>query len=121
MVMFMEKIKIKAIITTNDETIQENTNGTFIGGIISYQESDKTYVYLDITKNELIRENDNLFMKFGFIENRRSNGIIHIKDLNKEVDLEIETQKIINEENTYYVEYKIDENKFIYKLTYEEE
>ncbi len=121
MVMFMDKIKIKAIITTNDETIQENTFGSFVSGIISYKESDNTCVYLDITKNELIRENDNLFMKYGFIENRRSNGMLHIKDLNKEVEVEIETQKIINQENTYYVEYKIDENKFIYKLTYEEE
>jgi hypothetical protein len=113
--------KIKVIITTNDETIQENTFGSFINGIISYKESDNTYVYLDTTKNELIRENDNLFMKYGFIENRRSNGMIHVKDLNKEIEIEIETEKIINEENIYYVEYKIDENKFIYKLIYEEE
>ena len=119
MVMFM--YKIKAIITTNNETIQENTIGSFINGIISYKESDDTCVYLDITKNELIRENDNLFMKYGFIENRRSKGKLHIKDLNKEVELEIETKKIINQEKTYYVEYKIDENEFIYKLTYEEE
>ena len=119
MVIFM--YKIKAIIKTNNESNQENTFGSFVNGIISYKESDNTCVYIDITKDELIRENDNLFMKYGFIENRRSYGSLHIKDLNKEVEIEIDTKKIIKENNKYYVEYKIDDNEFVYELTYEEE
>lgn len=117
--MFMYKIKV--IITTEEEKIQENVVGSFINDIISYQENNNTYVYLDINKNELIRENDQMLMKYVFNENRRSKGIINIKDINKDLELEIETKKLIKKDNYYYVEYKIEENKFIYELSYTEE
>lgn len=113
--------KIKAIITTNDQKIKENVIGSFINGIISYQENSKTDVYLDINKNELIRENEQMLMKYIFDENRRSKGLINIKDINKELEVDIETLKLNKKDNYYYIEYKIEEDKFIYELTYTEE
>lgn len=113
--------KIKAIITTETEKIQENVIGSFIDGIISYQEDSKTDVYLDINKNELIRENEQMLMKYIFDENRRTKGLINIKDINKELEVEIETLKLNKKDNYYYVEYKIEDNTFIYELSYTEE
>ena len=113
--------KIKAIITTNDQPIKENVIGSFINGIISYQEENKTDVYLDINKNELIRENEQILMKYIFDENRRSKGTINIKDINRNLEIDIETLLLNKKDNYYYVEYKIEENKFIYELLYTEE
>ena len=119
--MIMNKINIKTTITIDEEKIQDNVSGSFINGIISYQEKDGTYVYLDINKDELIRENDELVMKYIFNKNRRSIGNVFIKDINKNLELEIETKNIKKQEHNYYVEYKIEENKFIYELLYTEE
>ena len=113
--------KVKAIIQTNETKIQENSLGSFVNGIISYQENDNTYAYLDINNNQLIRENEQMLMKYTFNENRRSKGIVTIKDLNKELELDIETINLNKKDNYYYVEYKIEEDKFIYELTYTEE
>ena len=113
--------KFKVIITTEEETIQKEAIGSFLNGVISYQENNNTYVYLDINKDELIRENDQILMKYAFKENRRSKGLITIKEMNKELDIDIETTSLIKKDNYYYIEYKIEENKFIYELSYTEE
>ena len=113
--------KIKAIIVTEDEKIEEIVKGTFIDDIISYQETNNTNVYLDINKNELIRENKEILMKYIFIKNRRSKGTIFIKEMNKKLEVEIETDELIKKDNYYYIKYKIEENKFEYEVSYTEE
>ena len=112
--MFM--YKIKAIITTNNETIQENTIGSFINGIISYKESDDTCVYLDITKNELIRENDSLKMHYIFNKDKNSRGTILVKEFGRPLDLIIKTTKVLRREKNIEIEFLVEGQIFNYKI-----
>lgn len=121
LVMFMDKVKINAIIKTEEEKIKEKTTGSIISGVISYKENSNTYVYLDLNKDELIRENEQMLMKYSFDKNRRTKGFVTIKDMNKNLELDIQTMKLEKKEHQYYVEYKIEENKFIYEIEYMEE
>ena len=66
----MAKLNIESKIVLKDQVIEEKVIGSFESGVISYQESNNnTYVYIDINRNELIRENDELTMKYIFNEN----------------------------------------------------
>ena len=116
----MKKIKIKASITSNNEKYTEEVIGNIESNIINYQEKDKTMIYLDINKNELIRENNFLLLKYKFNLNEISTGTIYIKELNNYTEVQIKTNKIIKDEYKYYVEYMLDSDKFIYELEYTE-
>lgn len=114
----MQKIKIKAIITLTDQKITENVIGSIESGIISYQENNNTYVYLDTNKDELIRENNEITLKYIFDESKTTKGNIMVKELNQELALDIKTNKIEKENNRYKVEYEVENNVFYYELKY---
>lgn len=116
----MTKINIKTIITLKDEELLENVIGSIESSIISYQESNNTYVYLDINRDELIRENEELTMKYIFTKNQITKGNIFIKEFNQDLDLEIKTNLLEKENNKYKVEYCIGEDTFIYEINYSE-
>ena len=85
----MAKLKIKSIISLKDQLIEEEMVGSFESGVISDQESNNTYVYIDINRNELIRENNELNMKYIFNENELTKGYIYIKELNQDLGIPI--------------------------------
>ena len=116
----MAKLKIKSIITLKDQILEEENIGSFECGVISYQESNNTYVYIDINRNELIRENNELNMKYIFNENELTKGYIYIKELNQDLELDIKTKLIEKESNRYKIEYMIEEDTFIYEIEYAE-
>ncbi len=117
----MKKIKMTITIISNGNKIKENLIGTINEGIISYSEDNNTYVYLDIERNALIRENDDLYLKYTFDENDKTLGNVLIKEFNKEVTVDIKTECIEKSNNRYYVEYLIEKDKFIYEITFREE
>ena len=116
----MAKLKIKSIITLKDQILEEENIGSFESGVISYQESNNTYVYIDINRNELIRENNELTMKYSFNENELTKGYIYVKDLDHNLELDIKTKLIEKESNRYKIEYMIEEDTFIYEIEYAE-
>lgn len=116
----MAKLNIKAIITLTDQTLTENTIGSIESGIISYKENNNTYVYLDINRHELIRENDELTMKYFFKEKATTKGKILIKELNQNIELDIKTTKIEKDDHKYKVEYMVEEETFAYEVVYSE-
>lgn len=116
----MSKIKIKTKIISNDQKITENVIGSIESGIISYQENNNTYVYLDVKRDELIRENIEMNMKYIFDKQKITKAKIFIKGLNQELELDIKTLKIDKNENKYKVEYIIEKDKFTYEIEYME-
>jgi hypothetical protein len=118
--MSLNKIKIKTLIKSNNEENEEITWATLIENVISYQEKTGTFSYFDIDKYELIRENDQVFMKCLFVENKKTNGIITVKDINQDLEIEINTKKIIKEDNKYHIEYQIEDDFFIYEIEFME-
>lgn len=116
----MTKLNIKAIIELTDEKLVEETSATIEKGIITYQENNGTYVYLDINRHELVRENNDMLMKYVFIENEETKGKIFVKELNQEIELEIKTTKIEKEDDKYKVEYIVGNDTFTYEVKYSE-
>ena len=116
----MSKVKIKSKIISNDQKIIENISGIIESGIISYQENNNTYVYLDINRDELIRENEEMNMKYAFNEKSITKSQIIVKSLNQQLELDIKTNLIEKSKNKYKVEYQIEEDKFTYELEYME-
>ena len=116
----MPKLNIKAIITLPEEKLEENTTGFIESGIISYKENNNTYVYLDINRHELIRENDKLNMKYIFNEKEITKGNIFVKDLNQNIELDIKTNLIEKDIRKYKVEYMIEKETFTYEVMYSE-
>ena len=114
----MPKLNIKAIITLPEEKLEENTTGFIESGIISYKENNNTYVYLDINRHELIRENDEINMKYIFNDKKTTTGNIFVKELNKNIELDIKTNLIEKDEHKYKVEYMIEKETFTYEVMY---
>lgn len=116
----MPKLNIKTIMTLPEQKITENTVGNIESGIISYQESNNTYVYLDTNRHELIRENNEINMKYIFDEKEITKGNIYIKDLDRTIELDIKTKVIEKDYHRYKVEYMIEKDTFTYEVIYSE-
>lgn len=113
----MAKINIKVSISNENshivfETIahyQENSR------VLTYKEKDDTLVKYYYDKGILTRENKNILMKYNFINEKLTIGEILIKDLNKSLNLNIYTTRIIQKDRNIEIHYEIEE-KFIYKI-----
>lgn len=114
----MPKLNIETIIRLPDQKIEEKTTGNIESGIISYKENNNTYVYLDINRHELIRENDEINMKYIFNDKKTTTGNIFVKELNKNIELDIKTNLIEKDEHKYKVEYMIEKETFTYEVMY---
>ena len=117
------KINIKVYIENNDEKIVFDCNAIYLKdkNIIKYQEKDKTNVTLNIKDNILIRENKEIYMQYKFIKNKSSKNKVLIKELNKEIEVVINTLELINREDCYEVKYELVDNHdtFVYKVIME--
>lgn len=112
----MPKIKVKIYITTNKEETSYETTTILCDGILKYRETDDTLVIFDMEKRTLIRENKDLKMTYIFEKNKKTEGYIIVKEFNKKIYLFIETKQIkINEVNVF-IEFEVEDNKFIYRI-----
>lgn len=112
----MPIIKIKTVIDNKEIKKEEETKGIILDDILKYQEEDKTKVSFNYKKNELIRENNKIKMKYIFSKNKETKGKIYIKDIKKYIDIPIETKKITKNKYSIYIEYKIENNNYYYRI-----
>ncbi len=113
----MNKIKIKGYLKNLTIEAEEYTDFEFIGdkenNSLSYKEKD-VLVNIKINKNNiyLTRETDDLLIKFIFSLDKNTKGTYYLKDMNKNMSLEVFTD-----------EYQVFDNFFLikYYLTLEEE
>ena len=101
--------KIKVIIN-EDELITEST---ITNDIIKYQEENGTNTTLDLNNNTLVRENNDIYMKYDF---NKKTGTLEVKELNKVLDLKINNVHIYRDEKVTEIKYNIDEEEFIYRV-----
>ena len=103
----MPKINIKVSISDNTNNDSYEIKSIIQDEIIKYKEKDNTLVKYDLNKNILTRENDNLRMEYVFNKGNETEGTIFIKELNNNIKILINTNKLnrINN-NTYEIELK---------------
>ena len=114
----MKKIKLNITLITNQEKEEYNLLGEYDkeNKIITYTESKKllTTMIIDMNNYKLIRENKDYYIEYKLIENKETDNIIKVKDINQELKLKIKTEKFKIEENELEIKYKIiDSNEDI--------
>ena len=112
----MPIINIKIIIKNKDDFRKEKAKAILLDKKLKYQENDQTKVNFNYTNNELLRENQKIKMKYLFSEQKETKGIIYLKDLKKYIDIPIKTNKIKRNNNSIYIEYMINNNKYYYEI-----
>ena len=93
-----------------------NTQAIISDNKIKYKEKDNTKVILDLNNKELIRENNELYMKYIFNEKKETDGIIDIKELNRKILLKIKTKKYRINNNIINIEFEIENDIFTYEI-----
>ena len=97
-------------VYTNMDGVVDNKiiNVIVDNSMIKYIDSCNNKFIVDLSKNVLTKENNESIINILFNENLIK---VFIKDFNKEFIKEIKTIELINENNRYYVKYKlIDED-----------
>jgi hypothetical protein len=112
----MPKINIRTSISSVDDKSEAMTKAIIQDQIIKYKEDKDTTVLYDYESKTLSRENNQLRMKYIFDKENITVGNILIKDLNKELNVEIKTKKLERKDNDIEVRFIIENNEFLYQI-----
>lgn len=115
----MKNIKGTITITSSEEKNEMNVDINITNSTIWYIEKDvkRTIAIYNYKENTLERDNEELYLKYKFKENKKTNNnILEIKSMNKSTNIEIFTKKIYKTNNYLKVIYSIDDNEFIYEI-----
>lgn len=112
----MSKIKIKVSIINKENQIIKETNAIKTDDIIKYKETDNSLAIYNYNLNELYRENDELRMRYRFNENKKTEGNIFVKSINRDISIQIKTKKIKKENDNIEIEFMVENDKFLYKI-----
>ena len=112
----MPIINIKVTIQNEEDLTEFNTQAILQDNLIKYKEDDSTMVIYDFQNNTLLRENSDLKMNYSFSVGKKSDGVIEIRDLKRQIPIEINTKSIEHNKNNLLVEFLIENKEFIYKI-----
>lgn len=105
-------------LLTKENTQKYKVNLELKNNIYRYNEDKekKTLVEFNTQKNILKRENEDLSMEFLFVEGKSTIGKIYIKDMNKYLDVVIETEKIIKKDLNIKIIYYLEKDLYEYSI-----
>lgn len=112
----MPKIDISVKIKNYTEDTEYKTTGIITNKVLKYKEKDNTTTTYNYVDKCLIRNNEELYMKYIFNPKKETTGIIKIKSLKKDLNILIKTNKYKEEDNNIYIEYEIEKEKFIFGI-----
>ncbi len=114
------KKTIKVTTINDEQTIEFITNAIYNDNYteVKYLEEDKlktkvTYHFKDHIFN---RNNKELSLEYKWIEKEKTSGQIFVKDIDKSLDVEIYTNKLVSQNGNIEVEFFIEKQKIIYKI-----
>ena len=110
--------KSKISLITNKEKLTYEVNIEIKNDKINYKENNAelTNVLYDKTSRILIRDNKEIYMEYDFNMNKAS---IYIKDLKKEINLELRTKNIVESDKLIDIEYLLDNEVYRYIIDME--
>ena len=120
--MLFIKIKVKGYLKNITEATKENidTYGIKNNNIISYIIDNTKYkLILEDSKITLLRENNEFSHGMIFEENKTHSSEYYLKESNYSLEFNIETTKLIYNENKIDITYKIIESENIYNYVLE--
>lgn len=100
--------------TTTRLISEGNTYNNICDGIIEDNilkfEENGIKVSFDLDNNKLIRESDAFYMEYSFIKDKETVNTIFIKDMNKELNINIFTSIMDKSDGFIDIEYKLVDN-----------
>lgn len=112
----MPKTNIKVTIQNEEENNVITEKAILQDSLLKYKENKDTLVIYNYDKNSLVRENNELRMDYLFDVNRKTEGIIYIKDIGQKLVIKITTKKLIRKNNNIEIHFVIENKKFLYKV-----
>ena len=112
----MSRIKANISITSSNNNESYVVNAIRQNNILKYYENDNTKVIFDINNNQLVRENKELKIIYHFEEDNNTKGLVEIKELAKEVVVDIKTISIHSNEDIIDIKYQVGNDMFNYKI-----
>ena len=112
----MSKLDVLISVKSNDSNQEYKTTAILTEEIIKYKSEDNTTEMFDYTNNNLTRENSELRMDYVFDLNKETKGTIFVKDLNRNLDVNIKTNKIERNKNDIEIEFVVEDNTIKYHI-----
>ena len=112
----MTKLDVLISVKSNDSNQEYKTTAILTEEIIKYKSEDNTTEMFDYTNNNLTRENSELRMDYVFDLNKETKGTIFVKDLNRNLDVNIKTNKIERNKNDIEIEFVVEDNTIKYHI-----
>lgn len=121
----MQKYKILVTISKEKEENKSLLEAIYNKekNYLYYVEDDKekTVNIYDYNQNILKRDNLKLYLELNFLKNKITKNKMLIKDLNNSINLEIKTEKIEIKNKDVTIIYKLNDEKYLYKIKILEE
>lgn len=115
----MPKIDVKITIeTSSNKQLDYTVKALVRRRRLIYHEPDenKTKVIYDYENNILTRENNDFYMAYEFDLSKETTGTLEVKSLNKLLNLNIKTNKLLINSNNIELNFLVEEEKINYKL-----
>lgn len=110
--------KVRITTISNDHEVRYDTKAIIHDNSIVYIEKDdkKTKTYFNYDKNQLIRENKELSLKYNFDENNPTTGQLLVYELQKYVTLKIVTKKLVRCDHNIEIKFMVENEPIEYKI-----
>ncbi len=112
----MPKLDVLISVKSNDSNLEYKTAAILTEDIIKYKSEDNTTEMFDYTNNKLTRENSELRMNYIFDLNKETKGTVFVKDLNRELEVNVKTNKIERNKNDIEIEFVVEDNTIKYRI-----
>ena len=108
----------ESLVTVNNNSSKVNINDFKKDSYLYYIDDDleKTVNIYDYKNNILKRDNEKIYLELKFDMKKKTIGTLEIKDLNKKIELDIETKKLIKNDKLIEIRYILNDEEFIYKI-----
>ena len=112
------KKTVRITTISNNHEVRYDAKAIIHDNSIVYVEKDekKTKTYFNYDKNQLIRENKELSLKYNFDEKKKTTGQLLVYELQKYVTLKIETKKLVRCDYNIEIDFLVENEPIKYKI-----
>lgn len=102
----MKNVNINFYFENNDNIIKNYVKAKVIDNTLYFDINDDK-IEIDLKKNIFKKENNESILKLLFNEKKEEKGTYYIKELNGNFEIYIETLNLKNNENKFFVNYRL--------------
>lgn len=112
----MPKLDVLIRVINNDSNLEYKTTAILTDEVIKYKSEDNTTEVFDYNNYKLTRENSELRMDYVFDLNNDTKGTVFVKELNRELEVNIKTKKLERNNTDIEIEFVVEDNTIKYQI-----